>query len=373
MGLANAEDYQGKMGIQVLRENNNKGEISIKEVSAKLNLLYLDLKSKWLLMLAIAVIAAIAGYFYAKSRVPIYTATTTFVLENPEGSSGLGQYAGLASMVGVDLGGGGGGIFQGDNILELYKSRTMIEKTLLSEVSDEGKTQLLIDRFIDFNELRKTWAEKPALKDIQFVRHDKRQITRATRLQDSVLAAIAGSINKSNLTVVKPDKNLSIIRVDVKTKDEFFSKKFNDQIVRNVNDFYVQTKTKKSLQNVSILKEKVDSVTKVMNGAIFTVASVADATPNLNPTRQLQRTAPMQRSQFSAETNKVILAELMKNLELSKISLLKETPLIQIVDQPEYPLQRDKLGNLKAAVFFSMAALALVVLFRLLRLIFATA
>ncbi len=361
------------MSIQVLREDKHKGEISIKEVSAKLKLLYDDLKSKWLLLMGIGLIAALAGYFYAKSKAPLYNATTTFVLENPEGGAGLGQYAGLASMVGVDLGGSGGGIFQGDNILELYKSRTMIEKTLLSAVEEEeGKKQLLIDRYIEFNKLKASWAEKPALMNLKFEGHATRQITRATRLRDSVLAAIAGEINKSNLTVVKPDKNLSIIRVDVKTKDEFFSKMFNDQIVKNVNDFYIQTKTKKSLQNVTILKEKVDSVTRVMNGAIYNVASVADATPNLNPTRQLQRTAPMQRSQFSAETNKVILAELVKNLELSKISLLKETPLIQIVDQPQFPLERLKLGNLKAAVLFSFAAVALFVVFRLIRLLLSS-
>jgi uncharacterized protein involved in exopolysaccharide biosynthesis len=357
------------MAIQVLREDKNNEEISMKEVGVKLKLWYNDLKSKWLKIVGLGLLAALAGYFFANSRVPVFTATTTFVLENSESATGLGQYAGIASMVGLDLGGGGGGIFQGDNILELYKSRTMIEKTLLSEVDDNGKKQLLIDRYIDINHLRERWTKNAALKDMRFEGNEHRQISRSTRLRDSVLSSIAGEINRSNLVVVKPDKNLSIIQVDVKTSDEFFSKSFNDQIVKNVNDFYVQTKTKKSLQNIAILKQKVDSVTRVMNGAIYTVAAVADATPNLNPTRQLQRTVPMQRSQFSAETNKVILAELVKNLELSKISLLKETPLIQIVDDPQFPLDRYKLGNLKAAVICGIAAMAVAAIVRLLKIL----
>ena len=36
-------------------------------------------------------------------------------------------------MMGLDVG-GSGGLFQGENILELYKSRSMIAKTLLTEI-----------------------------------------------------------------------------------------------------------------------------------------------------------------------------------------------------------------------------------------------
>ncbi len=56
------------------------------------------------------------GLAFALFKDPVYTATSTFVLEEGGSSASLGQYAGLASMVGVDLGGNGGGIFQ-----EVYK------------------------------------------------------------------------------------------------------------------------------------------------------------------------------------------------------------------------------------------------------------
>lgn len=152
------------------------------------------------------------------------------------------------------------------------------------------------------------------------------------------------------MEVTKPDIKTSIIIAEVKASDEFFAKEFNDQIVKNVNDFYLQTKTKRSTENVAIMQQKTDSVRAVMNGAIYTAAAAADATPNLNPTRQVQRTAPIQRSQFSAETNKEMLGELVKNLEMSKIALHKETPLIQIVDRPILPLEMERLGKAKGGV-----------------------
>ncbi|WP_443936897.1 lipopolysaccharide biosynthesis protein [Pedobacter sp. MW01-1-1] len=257
-------------------------------------------------------------------------------------------------MAGVDLGSGGGGIFQGDNILELYKSRKMIEQTLLTEVDYEGKKQLLIDRYIAFNTLKDKWKEKPELLTINFSERLplKSQILnlKSERLRDSVLGTIVADINKNYLTVAKPDKKLSIIKAEVKASDEFFAKAFDEQIVKNVNDFYVQTKTKKSVENVQILQQKTDSVRAVMNGAIYTAAAVADATPNLNPTRQVQRIAPAQRSQFSAETNKAILSSLVQNLEMAKISMRKDAPLIQIVDEPVYPLRKDVFSKIKGII-----------------------
>ena len=349
-------------------QDANTDEISLKEIFVKFGQWRVYLLSKWHIILVAAILGGIIGYVYSWSKKPLYTAITTFVLESGDGAAaGMGQYAGLASMVGIDLGGGGGGIFQGDNIIELYKSRTMIEKSLLSRIEYKGKKQLLIDRYIDFNQLREGWAKSAELKNFEF----KPSASKPDRLQDSIIGTIVTDINQNYLTVEKPDKQLSIIMVEVKAKDEFFAKVFNEQIVKNVNDFYVQTKTKKSLENVQIIQQKTDSVRRVMNGAIYSAATIADATPNLNPTRQVQRVAPQQRSQFTVETNKAILSELVKNLEMSKISVLKETPLIQIIDKPVFPLQMQTFSKVKGFAlglvlfaFLTVAILTVQLLFK---------
>jgi len=334
--------------------DHKANETSLKEVIIKLRDWYHYLISKRVTILVVSIVCALLGLTYSFIKKPVYTATTTFVLEESDKGGGLGQMAGLASMVGIDIGsltGGGGGIFEGDNILELYKSRTMIEKTLLTKVDIDGKKELLVDRFIEFNELRDRWDKKPALKGISFAGLDTMSTnSNHSRLQDSLLGTIVTDINKDYLLVIKPDQKLSIIKAEVKATDEYFAKAFNEQIVKHVNDFYIQTKTKRAMLNVSIMQDKTDSVRKVMNGAIYTAAAVNDATPNLNITRQVQRIVPVQRSQFTAESNKAILTELVKNLELSKISLLKETPLIQVVDAPIYPLDRKRFGKLKGIV-----------------------
>jgi len=40
-------------------------------------------------------------------------------------------------------------------------------------------------------------------------------------------------------------------------------------------------------------------------------------------------------------------AEVVKNLELSKMAMAQETPIVQVVDAPILPLERDNLGKVK--------------------------
>ncbi|MDQ1141120.1 lipopolysaccharide biosynthesis protein [Pedobacter agri] len=345
--------------------NNFNEEVSLKKIIETIRAWIKYIISKWIIISLFGLTGSLFAFYYAKNRVPVYTATTTFVLEDEKSGTGLGNLAGLASMAGVDINGNSSGIFQGDNIIELYKSRKMIVQALLSEVKIHGKTQLMIDGYIEFNKLKEKWLTKPDLSELTFKvdrLEDGNKILLPNRTRDSVLNGIVQDISVNYLFVTKLDKKLSIIKVDVKAKDEVFAKMFNDAIVRNVNEFFLNTKTKRAKQNVFILEQKTDSVRAVMNGAIYSAVAVSDATPNLNPTRQVQRVVPTQRAQFSAETNKAILSSLVQNLEMSKLTLMKETPLLEVIDQPILPLSVERVSKLKAILVGGFIMIFIIVL-----------
>jgi hypothetical protein len=331
-------------------ETNGKQEVkdrvSLKELLLEMNKWRRYFTSQWKTLLLALIVGGIIGAAYSLLKKTVYTATCTFVLENTSSGGQLGQYAGLASMMGVNVGGSSNGIFQNDNIIELYLSKKMVQKTLLTPINTGTNNELLIDRYIDFNKLREKWEDKPQLKDIHFNLIGTKKFS---RLQDSLLRDICTDIKKKHLSVTKFNDNVNMIKVEVKAGDEVFAKSFNDNIVKNVNDFYIQTKTKTSFQNVRILQHQTDSVRNALNGAINTSALIVDATQNLNPTRQVLR-VPAQRSQINAEANKAILTELVKNLELAKISFRKETPLLEVIDTPVYPLEENKINVIKAFV-----------------------
>ena len=261
---------------------------------------------------------------------------------------------------GADIGGGSGGIFAGDNLLELMKSRSMVQKALLSPINLKGKEQSLADYYISLRGMRKGWEGKIDLQSLNYpIRAD---VNSFNRMQDSVLMGIHQDIIINLLSVAKVDKKLSILKVTVNSEDENFSKAFTEAIVTEVSNFYVETKTKKSKANLAILQFQVDSIRNQLNSGISGVAQSNDAIPNLNAARQVLRSSGQQR-QIDVQANTVMLTELVKNLELSKLSLRKETPLIQVIDRPILPLAVERVGKTKGILMGGFLAGFLVVVF----------
>ena len=335
-------------------------EISLKELIQKIQEWIAYLKTQWKLIIGIAALGGIIGFVYASFQKPTYLATTTFVLEEDKGGGGLGGAMGLASSFGFDLGGGGGGLFTSSNIIELMKSRLVVEKTLLNPVQIAGKEISLADYYIQINELKEGWVKKPNLTNINFPVNADR--TKFSLEQDSILQTISAGLTKDNLVIAQKDKKVSIISLTVKSESELFSKLFCEQLLKETSDFYIETKSKKSRLNVDILQRQADSIRAELNGAITGVAAASDNVYNLNPAFNVKRT-PSTRRQVDVQANTAILTQLVAQLELSKVSLRKETPLVQLIDRPILPLEKDKVGRLKSLVLGGFLAGFLTVLY----------
>lgn len=345
-------------------ETIENDEISLKELIQKIKDWIGYLKTQWKIIFAIATLGAIIGFVYAQFQKPTYQATSTFVLEEDKGSGGLGGAMGLASSFGLDLGGGGGGLFTSTNIIELMKSRLVVEKTLLNSVQIGGKEMSLADYYIQINQLREAWIKKPSLANLSFPANADR--TKFSLIQDSVLQVISAGLTKNNLTIAQKDKKVSIISLTVKTENELFSKLFCEQLLKETSDFYIETKSKKSRLNVEILQHQADSIRAELNSAITGVAAASDNVYNLNPAFNVKRT-PSTRRQVDVQANTAILTQLVAQLELSKVNLRKETPLVQLIDRPILPLEKEKLGRIKSFVLGGFLAGFLTVLFLVFR------
>ena len=163
-------------------------EISVKQLLSNFKSGIRYIKSKRLILLCFGLIGVLAGIIYSLMEYPTYKAVSTFVLEESghNGGLNLGQYSSVASLAGIELGGGSEkGLFQGDNILELYRSRLMIEKTLLSPVEINGEKQLLINRYIKAKGID-TWKKQDHVENLNFNINPKK----FSRLQDSIIREI---------------------------------------------------------------------------------------------------------------------------------------------------------------------------------------
>ena len=76
-------------------------EISLKELILKIRVWLRYLLSKWMIIVLFGFIGGVLGLTYALIKKPVYSATTTFVLEDEKGCGGFGNLAGLASVAAI--------------------------------------------------------------------------------------------------------------------------------------------------------------------------------------------------------------------------------------------------------------------------------
>lgn len=318
-------------------------KITLRELIGRLQYWVAFFISQWKLLLLAGIIGLALGALASILKKPVYHAETSFVLEESDMGS-LNQMSGLASLVGVNLGslGSSSGLFQGDNIMELYRSDNMIGKTLLSPFDS---TQSLIERYISFHELDEKWKRKVDLNKLDF------SIPREnfTVSQDSVVKEIAKLIRERQLTVEKPNRKLTIIQVTIASKDERFSKVFNETLVERVNTFYFETKTKKTAENLEILQTQADSVRRILDESLLAFASSTDRIPNPNPLMQAA-TIDARKKQVDVQASSAVYSEIVKNLEIARVNHRNNSPLIQIIDSPRYPIRRTEIKLVKGMV-----------------------
>jgi hypothetical protein len=168
------------------------------------------------------------------------------------------------------------------------------------------------------------------------------------------------------LSISQKDKKISIITVEVNATNEFFTKAFAENLVSNVSEFYIETKSKKAKNNVAILQRQADSIRNELNLAITGVAITSDNTFNLNPALNVNR-IPSTKKQIDVQANTAILTQLVTNLEMAKVTLLRETPLIQLIDRPTLPLKKDKPSKAKFLLLGGILAGFLTLLYLIVR------
>ncbi|NCI49112.1 hypothetical protein GWC95_04205 [Sediminibacterium roseum] len=282
------------------------------------------------------------GYYFIQK--PAYKSTVNFILDE-KGSSMGGGLAGLASQFGLDLGSmsGSSGMLAGDNILDILKSRSVMETVLLTKVdSTKGQeSETLADRYLDFSHLKQKWARKgeAGLSNIDFSKLKNDNASKHTILQDSVLFVLFERLKKKHVKADRLNKKGSIITVNTVAEDQVFSKLFSERLVDETRKLYISVKTSVSAANINRLQSRADSLQKVMNFKSYQTASLQIVDAN---TAFKAEAVPAEVTQRDRMVTYAIYTEVMKNLEASRMAMANQTPVIQILDSSKYPLENEK-------------------------------
>jgi hypothetical protein len=306
---------------------------------------------QWLLLLCILLSLALGYYFWQK---PAYEGRVSFILE--EKSAGMGGgLSGIASTLGIDISAlsGGSNLFSGDNVLEILVSRKIITDVLLSKVdSTKGiRSASLMDLYYPYAGLNSFdtiffgYAGDPLLR---------------TRTHDSLLGlACDRLIQKKQLQATRINKKGSIIEVTVVSPDQTFSKLMAERVVAQTRQLYISVKTGFMTANVAKLEAKADSIVAQANRRSYQTAGLQVLNAN-----EAYKTAevPAELSQRDRLVNNTLYAELLKNLETARMALASQTPVIQLLDTPVYPLKNRSWSLLQLLLIAAAGATALYIL-----------
>jgi len=310
-----------------------KKTIVLGDVIESIKRFFSYLRSQFVLIALCGLVGLVLPLIYRALQKPAYVASTTFILE--EKSATGGGLAGIASQVGLDLGslGSGSSLFTGDNILDIIKSRVIIEKVLLTPISgNSGKT--LADLYLEFSGMGEKLPAPVSFAGVASAH---------SVYQDSVLYVMYDQIAKKNVSVDRLNKKGSIFKIITVSQNQVFSKNFAERLLKETTTYYVNVKTSTAAANVKRLQARGDSLLRVLNAKSYNAASFQILDPNV---AFKSMSVPAEVSSRDKSIVFSIYAEVTKNLEMSRIALVSQTPVIQLLDVPKYPLMDDRKSYL---------------------------
>lgn len=343
-------------------QQKHDDEISLKEIVLKVQEIWSYLIKKWYVILIAGIIGGGLSFTYAWLQPIKYTSRLTFVVE--ESKVGMGGLAAIAGQFGFDIGGSAnGGVFAGDNVLLFLKSENLCRETLLTKYDSAGNI-LLIDKYAEVNKLKEKWEKNKRInKKINFSKYRDGHLP---RLEDSLMQLVVKQILKKELVVEKQDKKSSFVEVLVSTNDELLSKYFGERLVKIATDSYVESKIKVKALNVAKLQRRADSLGALLNNRTYTAAASQQTLVDVNPGIRM---APVAAEISTRDKTMIatIFAEVTKNLEIAKVALSQETPVIQMIDSSTLPLFQEKKSKLLYLIVGGFLAVVLCSLFLLVR------
>jgi hypothetical protein len=315
-------------------------EIQLKDILIKLSEYKAYLFKKKFAIMALSLTFCVLSILVAINSDKKYKAELTFVVEDPETGGALRGMSGIASQFGFDIGGASSTTFSESNILELLKSRGVVESTFMQKVKIAGKEDLLIEHYLELNGIKENWNKEEDFLPISF--HDK-----LTYAHDSISGDIWRDVVEDQLVVKMQSDEANIISLSYSSVNQELAKQFVEVLIDQMSKMYVVHQTAQANNTLDFLQTRADSVFGELELSEEEFAKVKDINQRIiKASGRLKELQLMRR----VEVLNTMYLEIIKNLELSKITLLNNTPIINIIDKPILPLEEENKSKVFLAV-----------------------
>ena len=269
---------------------------------------------------------------FKRSKEQTLQSKIVFVLENDNaGGGGLSE---IASTLGIGGGGvSGGSLFSGENFQELLKTRIIYRKALLTKVKYGDKEDYFGNFFLRKSRLQENeWSHLPP----QFFTYEfKNSDINNLSPEDKNLLNTIYEYLKDNTQVTQKNSKSSFQTLSVETHSDTLSYVWSKLFLKTVTDYYIETKSKKSKELLKVMENRTDSLRAAL---YYTQGKLA----NYNDQNQqiiFQRAKIIsERLQMTNNQLQGLYFEAARNLDNLRFSLVKEAPLLTIIEDTELPI-----------------------------------
>lgn len=315
-----------------------------------------------LVLVAAGMIGGVLGVAITFYKKPIYYAHLSFLLnDNETPQLNLSALSGLAAISGL----GGGSNINEDKLLFLAKSRFLMVNTLLSSVQLNGKNTVLAEGFIDLFNLQRKFEKDTLLTSFSRFKHT--HVDSLTIQESKIVDMIIWEIEERQMLSIEGRKkagivaqSMGVVTVDFNSTDEPLARLFVDKLYANLSVYYVNKIVQRQQRNYNIIKGRADSLKLVMSNKETYGAEFIDN--NLNVSKMVGR-VKIERTRRDIEVLNLMYGEVLKNLEIAKFNLENQTPMLQLIDSPSYPLKQKRLSAFKFGLAGAFLAGILALLF----------
>jgi len=316
--------------------------ITLMDLVRQIRLWIAEIIKNWYIA-AFFVVLAVGYQVYKYSKyIPLYTATITFNVDEDEG----GGNQGLTGILGqFGLGAVRPSRYNLDKILALSKSRRVIQESLFSKITMDGKEDYIANHLLTQYKLNLAADSKTS---VFYFTHDSLQIFSPE--ENAMLLTLYGTIigppdqPKKALLTSSYNEDSNIMTLSVTTTNETISLALAQRMFDSLSKYYINKAIEKSLKTFSLVSMKRDSVLGVLKATEYQLASFKDAHRSM-----LMRTDQITELRLQREVAALsaMYAEVLKNVEVADFTVKNKTPFIQVIDTPLAPIQPARLSFLR--------------------------
>ena len=363
--MPNTEYQEQKRNAPVHYED----EITLKELILNIVDFTKEIFKRWWMFPLFWFLSAAYHYDDYVNHIPLYNATVTFMLD--EDASGGGSMGGLNELLGGLGGSNSSGLLK---IVQLFKSRVVIDNSVLVRTTIKGKTDILANHLLD------VYPGKGLVRDFngnllvnfkdidnfRFVHGETDSLNHEERIMLKVIYyTIVGHRDiKANPPLIRTslDEDSGIMTMSTVSKDEDLTLSLGDVIYNNLSAFFIDKAVEKQKKLYDIIQFKKDSVGAALQLAEYKLADYENRNRSMSNYKGFLEKMKLQREKTILS---VMYSSIVKNMEAADFALRSKTPYVQVIDVPFRPLSPSRvsfgLTAIKVFAIGTIIALLLIV------------